>query len=64
MQDVIATGFPNCTILSVMHRLNTIRQFDKVIVLHEGEIVDYDDPNTLLAKESRLLEMYKAGGYK
>ncbi|KAK9779085.1 putative Multidrug resistance-associated protein [Seiridium cardinale] len=64
MQDVIATGFPNCTVLSVMHRLNTIRRFDKVIVLHEGEIVDYDEPNTLLAKESRLLEMYKAGGYQ
>ncbi|KAH6648221.1 putative multidrug resistance-associated protein [Truncatella angustata] len=64
MQDVIATGFPNCTVLSVMHRLNTIRRFDKVIVLHEGEIVEYDEPNTLLAKESRLLEMYKAGGYQ
>lgn len=64
MQEAIATKFPSCTVLSVMHRLDTIGSFDKVVVLHEGEIVEHDTPNKLLAIESRLLAMYKAGGYK
>lgn len=64
MQEAIATKFPSCTVLSVMHRLDTIRSFDKVVVLHEGDIVEHDTPSKLLATESKLLAMYKAGGYK
>jgi ATP-binding cassette, subfamily C (CFTR/MRP), member 1 len=65
MQEAIATRFPNCTILSVMHRLDSIRSFDKVVVLHQGDIVEHDGPDKLLAEgsDSRLLAMYKAGGY-
>lgn len=63
MQEAIATRFPNCTILSVMHRLDAIRSFDKVVVLHEGEIVEHGAPDKLLVVDSRLLAMYKAGGY-
>jgi ABC-type multidrug transport system fused ATPase/permease subunit len=64
MQDAISTRFPSCTVLSVMHRLDTIRSFDKVVVLHEGAIVEYDSPHMLLATDSKLLAMYKASGYK
>jgi len=64
MRDAIATWFPQCTVLSVMHRLDSIRTYDRVVVLHQGEMVECDSPDDLLGRaDSRLSGMYKAGGY-
>ena len=64
MQDAIATWFPECTVLSVMHRLGSISAYDRVVVLHQGEVVECGSPGELLGRhDSRLLGMYKAGGY-
>lgn len=63
MQDAIDTEFSNCTVLAVMHRLGSIRKFDKVLVLEDGQVAEYDSPAVLLAKDdSRLAALYKASG--
>ncbi|KAJ3096663.1 Multidrug resistance-associated protein 1 [Physocladia obscura] len=63
IQNLIKTNFNSTTVLSVAHRLNTIAAFDKVLVLENGSVVEFDAPYVLLQKEnSTFREMVNATG--
>ncbi|KAJ3276362.1 Multidrug resistance-associated protein 4 [Terramyces sp. JEL0728] len=42
--------FSNATVLTIAHRLNTVIDYDKILVLEAGEIVEYGAPWDLLNK--------------
>ena len=48
IQDIIRTEFSDCTVLTIAHRINTILDNDKVLVLKDGEIEEFDSPQKLL----------------
>ncbi|KAK3702952.1 hypothetical protein QZH41_002857 [Actinostola sp. cb2023] len=50
VQQVIREKFCNCTVLTIAHRLNTIMDYDRVLVLDRGHVVEYDSPTILAAK--------------
>ncbi|KAL6447243.1 hypothetical protein ACFW04_001485 [Cataglyphis niger] len=52
IQTTIRQEFKNCTVLTIAHRLNTILDSDRVIVLDKGLIVEYDSPEVLLRNSS------------
>ncbi|KAH8805144.1 ABC multidrug transporter [Xylogone sp. PMI_703] len=52
MQRVIREFFFSQTIIAVAHRLDTILDFDKVAVLDNGELVEFDSPYALLVDSS------------
>ncbi|XP_018359854.1 PREDICTED: multidrug resistance-associated protein 1 isoform X3 [Trachymyrmex cornetzi] len=52
IQTTIRQEFKNCTVLTIAHRLNTILDSDRVIVLDKGLIVEYDSPEVLLSNPS------------
>lgn len=61
MQEVIRTEFRHATVIAVAHRLDTILDFDQVIVIDKGVIIEQDNPQRLLARPSAfkaLFEMY------
>uniref|UniRef100_T1KXB4 ABC-type glutathione-S-conjugate transporter n=1 Tax=Tetranychus urticae TaxID=32264 RepID=T1KXB4_TETUR len=49
IQSTIRREFADCTIITIAHRLNTIMDYDKIIVLSEGKLIEYDSPANLLA---------------
>lgn len=48
MQKTIRSQFKDCTVLTIAHRLNTIMDSDKVIVLDKGMITEFASPADLL----------------
>ncbi|KAJ2381582.1 hypothetical protein GGI23_007551, partial [Coemansia sp. RSA 2559] len=51
IQTTIRTEFTESTLLCIAHRLRTVVDYDKVLVLDHGEVVEYDTPFNLLSKD-------------
>ncbi|XP_069104134.1 ATP-binding cassette sub-family C member 4-like isoform X2 [Argopecten irradians] len=51
IQKTIREKFRQCTVLTIAHRLNTIMDSDRVLVLDEGNIVEFNQPYLLLQNE-------------
>ncbi|KAJ6187634.1 hypothetical protein N7519_002542 [Penicillium mononematosum] len=51
MQTVIRTHFKDQTVIAIAHKLHTVLDFDKVALLENGKIVEFDTPKVLLSKE-------------
>ncbi|XP_063922476.1 multidrug resistance-associated protein 1 isoform X2 [Zophobas morio] len=54
IQRTIRSEFKDCTVLTIAHRLNTIMDSDRVIVLDQGKIVEFDSPPNLLKQHQSV----------
>ncbi|KAL4194335.1 hypothetical protein AMTRI_Chr05g68080 [Amborella trichopoda] len=57
LQKVIRKEFPNCTIITVAHRVPTVTDSDMVMVLYNGELVEYDKPWKLMETNSSFAKL-------
>jgi ATP-binding cassette subfamily C (CFTR/MRP) protein 1 len=57
MQRIIREEFSACTIITVAHRMDSIRDADVVVVLEKGRIVEVGDPRELLGQRSKFAEL-------
>lgn len=48
IQKLLRSKFASHTIIAVAHKLDTILDFDKVAVMHHGQLVEYGEPYHLL----------------
>ncbi|ODQ61918.1 hypothetical protein WICANDRAFT_82082 [Wickerhamomyces anomalus NRRL Y-366-8] len=55
--DEATSKFKDCTVLCIAHRLKTILNYDKILVLEKGEVEEFEEPATLYHKGGRFREM-------
>ncbi|KAK2141833.1 hypothetical protein LSH36_1034g00008 [Paralvinella palmiformis] len=54
IQHTVRTEFKDCTVMTIAHRINTIMDYDRVMVLDAGKIAEIDSPQMLLADRSSI----------
>ncbi|XP_029363822.1 multidrug resistance-associated protein 1 isoform X3 [Echeneis naucrates] len=62
IQSTIRSQFEDCTVLTIAHRLNTIMDYNRVLVLDRGEIAEFDTPSHLITKRGAFHSMAKDAG--
>uniref|UniRef100_A0A673I885 ATP-binding cassette, sub-family C (CFTR/MRP), member 3 n=1 Tax=Sinocyclocheilus rhinocerous TaxID=307959 RepID=A0A673I885_9TELE len=62
IQSTIRTQFEDCTVFTIAHRLNTIMDYTRVLVLDKGQIAEFDTPTNLMAQKGIFYGMAKDAG--
>ncbi|KAI8052828.1 P-loop containing nucleoside triphosphate hydrolase protein [Syncephalis plumigaleata] len=57
IQQTIRQEFSQATLLCIAHRLRTIIDYDKVLVMDAGKLVEYDSPYTLIQQPDSLFRL-------
>lgn len=48
IQETVRAAFADCTVLTIAHRLHSILESDRVLVLEGGKVKEFDMPERLL----------------
>lgn len=61
VKDLIREEFKEHTVIAIAHRLETVADFDRVVVLDKGHIVEVGEPQSLLLeKGGKFKELWDA----
>jgi ATP-binding cassette subfamily C (CFTR/MRP) protein 4 len=64
LQKAVATNFPDSTIISVAHRLDTVIEYDKILVLGSGQVLEYGSPKALIEAGGHFAKMVNDTGLR
>ncbi len=56
MQHVLRTQFADRTVITIAHRLETIIDSDRVLVMDAGRVAEFDSPSKLLARPDSIFK--------
>ena len=62
IQRSIRQGFQNSTLIVIAHRLSTVADFDKILVLSEGRVVEFEEPKVLMERKGEFWKMMQRNG--
>jgi len=54
--------FENRTIITIAHRINTILDSDRIIVLQQGKVAEFDTPDELIKRRGLFYELVREAG--
>jgi ATP-binding cassette subfamily C (CFTR/MRP) protein 4 len=57
LQEAVSKSFKGATILAVAHRLDTVIDYDKILVLGSGSVLEYGSPHELIMKGGAFRRM-------
>lgn len=64
IQRSIREEFVGSTLLVIAHRLSTVADFDRILVMSDGKAVEFGSPKELLGRKGAFSEMVKESGDK
>jgi ABC-type multidrug transport system fused ATPase/permease subunit len=60
LQETLRSSlFSNRTIVTIAHRINTIFDSDRIVVLDKGEVAEFDTPASLILQKGVFYELVK-----
>ncbi|KAJ7390668.1 Multidrug resistance-associated protein 1 [Desmophyllum pertusum] len=62
IQQTIRREFADHTVFTIAHRLNTIIDYDRVMVLKNGSVAEFDSPSNLLSRRGLFYGMARDAG--
>jgi ABC-type multidrug transport system fused ATPase/permease subunit len=62
IRDSLHKFFENVTAIVIAHRLTTIREMDKILVIENGQIVEAGSFESLYSKKGRFFELWEKQG--
>ncbi|KAM6159983.1 ATP-binding cassette sub-family C member 12 isoform 3-T3 [Erethizon dorsatum] len=60
VQSALKDAFRGCTVLAIAHRLNTVLNCDRVLVLDSGKVIEFDKPEVLAENPDSAFAMLLA----
>ena len=60
VQETIRNQLSDRTILTIAHRVDTIIDYDKIMVFDNGNIIEFDQPQALLTKGGYFAQLYQS----
>lgn len=54
--------FDNRTIITIAHRINTILDSDRIVVLQQGKVAEFDTPEELIKNRGLFYELVREAG--
>jgi ATP-binding cassette, subfamily C (CFTR/MRP), member 1 len=58
MMALVSSRFTNRTVLAIAHHIRTLRDFDMIVVLDHGRVVETGSPDELLSRDSVFRELW------
>ncbi|KAI9251679.1 P-loop containing nucleoside triphosphate hydrolase protein [Helicostylum pulchrum] len=56
IQQTIRTEFNNSSLLCIAHRIRTVADYDRILVLDQGEVKEFDAPYDLMTREGSIFQ--------
>ena len=54
--------FKDRTIITIAHRINTILDSDRIVVLDQGTVAEFDTPSALIRRQGLFYNLVKEAG--
>ncbi|KAL5046465.1 hypothetical protein BDW71DRAFT_181773 [Aspergillus fruticulosus] len=60
VMEVLRRNFAETTVLMIVHHLQIVRQFDRILVLNQGKVVEWGEPEQLMTQDSAFRSLLES----